>query len=81
MKETNLLKLSLEELKKREKTTKTSTVLLLGMIIVQIAVGVFLTFKQKFSVFTILPIAFFPILVVNNTNLKKIRTEINSREM
>lgn len=81
MKETDLSKLSLEELKKREKTTKTSTVLLLGMIIVQIAVGVFLTFKQGFSVFTILPIAFFPILVVNNTNLKKIGTEINSREM
>jgi hypothetical protein len=79
MKETDLSKLSLEELLKQEKTAKISYAFLLGTIIIQLAAGIFLTIKQGFSVFIILPIAFVPILIVNNTNLKKIRAEINLR--
>ncbi len=79
MQETDLSKLTIEELLKQEKTAKIVSAFLLGTIIIQFTVGVFLTFKQGFNVFTILPIAFVPILIVNKTNLKKIRTEIDSR--
>ncbi len=79
MKETDLSTLTKEELLKREKTTKNTSALLVVILILQLAVGIFLTIKQGFSVFIILPIAFVPILIVNNTNLKKIRAEIDVR--
>lgn len=79
MKETDLSTLTKEELLKREKTTKNTSALLVGILILQLAAGIFLTIKQGFSVFIILPVAFVPILIVNNTNLKKIRAEIDVR--
>ena len=79
MKETDLSKLTREELLKQEKTAKTVSAFLFGTIFIQFAAGVFLTFKQGFNVFTILPVAFIPILIVSKTNLKKIRAEIDLR--
>jgi hypothetical protein len=75
----DLSTLTVEELEKRAKTTKTSTGLLLGIIIVQFILGIFLTFKQGFNVFTVIPLAFLPIVFVNYTSLKKIKEEIANR--
>lgn len=75
----DLTTLSLEELQKRAKTTKTATGLLGGILFVQFAAGIFLTYKQGFNVFTIIPAAFLPLLIINITTLKKINEEIAKR--
>jgi hypothetical protein len=79
MQETDLSKLTIEELLKQEKTVKAVSYLFIGVIIIQFAAGIFLTIKQGFSIFMIVPIAFVPILMITISNLKKIRTEIDSR--
>jgi hypothetical protein len=79
MQETDLTKVTKEELLKREKTAKVVSYLFIGVIIIQLATGIFLTIKQGFSIFMIVPIAFVPILMITISNLKKIRTEIDSR--
>lgn len=75
----DLTTLTLEELEKRAKTTKTATGMLLGIIIVQFVIGIYLTFKQGFNVFTVIPMAFLPMVFVNYASLKKIKAEIESR--
>ncbi len=74
-----LSSLTLEELNKRAKTTKMATGLLLGVIILQFAIGTYLTLKQGFNVFTVIPLAFLPMVFVNYANLKKIKEEIAKR--
>ena len=78
-KEPELSSLTLEELNKRAKTTKFATGLLLGVIILQFIIGLYLTFKQGFNVFTVIPMAFLPMVFVNYANLKKINEEIAKR--
>lgn len=80
MKKEDYSQLTTEELIKKEKTAKTATIMLAVVIGLQFLVGLFLTYKQGFSVFTILPITFLPILIVNYSTIKKIREEINSRK-
>ncbi len=80
MKKEDYSQLSMEELTKREKTAKTATIVLGVILALQFLIGLFLTFKQGFSVFTILPITFLPILIINLSTIKKIREEINSRK-
>lgn len=79
MKNEDYSKISLEELKKKEKSAQLATSLLIGMIIVQFIVGVFLTMTQGFSVFTIMPAIFLPIAVLSYNNLKKIKEAIASK--
>lgn len=79
MKTEDYSKTSLEELKKKEKSTQLSASLLGGLIIVQLIIGVFLTFTNGFSVFTVMPVAFIPILMISISNLKKLKKEIASR--
>lgn len=79
MKQEELIQMSLDELKSKEKTLKSSMAILGGMIIVLLIVAVFLTIKQGFGVFSILPIVFLPIFTMNIGNLKKIKNEITLR--
>jgi len=79
MKQVPLSELSKEDLLKKEKTSKTAIAALGGLLIVLIAATVYLTYLQGFSVFTVLPVAFLPLFTINISNLKKIRTEIASR--
>jgi len=79
MKQVPLTELSKEDLLKKEKTSKTAIAALGGLLIVLIAATVYLTYLQGFSVFTVLPVAFLPLFTINISNLKKIRTEIASR--
>jgi hypothetical protein len=71
--------LSLAELQAKEKALKLAIVIFAGMLIVMLLISAFLTIKQGFGVFTVLPIAFLPLLMANMANLKKLKTEIESR--
>jgi len=75
-----LSELSIEQLEKRAKTTKISTGGLSGILLMQLAAGIYLTIKQGFNVFIILPLAFLPLVLVNITTLKKIKEEIATRK-
>lgn len=77
---TEFEKLDLEGLKKKEKALNVSLKVLIVMLILMVLAGIYLAFKQGFSVFTILPVAFLPILMTNIKNLKKIREMITERE-
>lgn len=77
---TDLSQLSLEELHKRAKTSRFATGLLLGVIILQFCIGIYLTIKQGFNVFTIIPMAFLPMVMINYAGLKKINEEITKRK-
>jgi 1,4-dihydroxy-2-naphthoate octaprenyltransferase len=79
-KDENLSILSIEELNKKAKTAKLVTGLLAGMLIVQFAVGIYMTTLQGFNVFIVIPLAFLPILILNYTNIRKINEEIASRK-
>ena len=80
-KQLELSTLSTEELEKKAKITKFATGLLLGIIMLQFAIGIFLTFKKGFTVFTVIPVAFLPMVFVNYANLKKIKEEIARRNV
>ncbi len=77
---TAFAKLDLEGLKKKEKALNISLKVLIGMMIMMVLAGIYLFTKQGFSVFTILPVAFLPILMTNIKNVKKIREMIAERE-
>ncbi len=79
MKQVPLSELSQEELLKKEKTLKAASTVLGGMLVVLAAASVYLTYLQGFTVFSVLPVAFLPIFIVNIGNLKKIKAEISSR--
>lgn len=79
-KEPELSTLTIEELTKKAKTTKFATGALLGIIIMQFAIGIYLTIQQGFNVFTVIPMAFLPLVIVNYTSLKKINDEIAKRK-
>lgn len=79
MKQVPLSELSQEELLKKEKTSKAANAALGGLLIVLVASTVYLTYLQGFSVFTVLPVAFLPLFILNVSNLRKIQAEIASR--
>lgn len=79
-KEPELSSLTIEELEKRAKTTKTASIMLAVVIGLQFAIGIYLTFKNGFNVFSIIPLAFLPMLIVNFSNIKKIKEEIARRK-
>lgn len=78
-KEIDLSTLTIEELEKRAKNTKMATIMLAVIMALQFGIGLFLTLRKGFNVFTFIPLAFMPILMVNFANLKKIKAEIVKR--
>ena len=79
MKQVPFSELSQDELLKKEKTLKAASTVMGGMLVVLAAASVYLTYLQGFTVFSVLPVAFLPIFIVNIGNLKKIKAEISSR--
>ena len=77
--EPDLTALTVEELNAKLKTTKTVAGLLLGIIIVQFVIGVYLTIRQGFNIFIVIPITFLPIVVLNFAGIKKLKEEIAKR--
>ncbi|MBL7886229.1 MAG: hypothetical protein JNJ52_05745 [Flavobacterium sp.] len=79
MKKEDYSKYSIEDLIKKEKTAKVATIALGALIVMQFFPCLYLTYKQGFNVFTVLPFTFLPLLMVNILTLKKIKAEMNSR--
>lgn len=79
MKENKYTQKSLEELKVKEKTLKSATSAFIGVLMVLVFAVVFLGIRQGFSVFSVLPIAFLPLLIANISGLKKVQEEIKLR--
>ncbi len=79
MKDDSLSKLSLDELKAREKSLRLVSSMFIGCIVIMALAGVFLTVQKGFNTFTVLPVAFLPLMIVNMSNLKKIKDEIAGR--
>lgn len=74
-----LSELSVEELQKQHKTLKIATSTLGVLIFIMAGVCTYLTILQGFSVFTVLPIIFLSMILNNIVQMKKIKSEIASR--
>lgn len=70
--------LNLQALKKQEKTLKIVVAILSGAIVVMLLASMVLMLQKGFSIFSVLPITFLPLLSIFFNKLKKIRAEIDS---
>lgn len=80
MKEQDLTKLTVDELKTKEKILKTSSIIILIAMAIMLFSGIFFMVKMKSPVFTILPVAFLPLVIVFSKQIKSIKEEIQKRE-
>jgi hypothetical protein len=71
---------NIEELKKKQKTLKSATAVLIGFVIVMSFVSVFLTIKKGIGFFTFLPLFFLSIILINYSNIKKLTKEIELKK-
>lgn len=71
--------LSTEELQGKLKSLKTANVIFIAMLIVMALLGVAITMMRGFGVFTLMPVFFLPMAVINAGNIKKIQAELASR--
>ncbi len=72
---------SLEALKKKAATLKVVTGILMGSIIVMLMAGIFITVKNKgFSAFSVMPVAFLPLMIININSLKEINKAIAEKK-
>ena len=74
-----LSEMSLAELKSQEKQQTTIVSAFVGLILIMVVAGGVLTYLKGFTVFTVLPIAFLPLVLVFFKLVKKTKAEINSR--
>lgn len=70
-----------EELLKNQKSIKTITALLAGMLLFLFAINIFLAFKKGFGALNAVPIALLPIVIINVNTMKEIKKELNSRNI
>ncbi len=80
MKQPSLDQFTIGELKNKEAVLKRTTPILGLSLVLMSAASVFLTVRGGFGVFSILPVIFLPLFIVNVQNLKKIRDEIARRQ-
>lgn len=80
MKKTELSKLTIEDLNKKNESFKLMTGILVGMLIVLFGVGVYVTIVDfKFLPIPIVAVALFPLVILSYGQGKKLRTEIARR--
>lgn len=76
--------MTLQELKKQEKTVKTVRSVFIGLSILLIASSIFLITKEGFSTLSVVPIIFLPMYVLiyflSARNLKNIQAEIIKKQ-
>lgn len=76
--------MTLQELKKQEKTVKTVRSIFIGLSILLITSSIFLITKEGFSTISIVPIIFLPMYVLihflSARNLKNIQAEIIKKQ-
>jgi hypothetical protein len=81
MKSKKLTELSLEELKKQQKTLKIVSGAFIGVLLALCMVLIYTYFKTKeLTPLMIMPVALSPLAILNYLNIKKITKEINSRK-
>lgn len=71
--------MTVEELRNTEKQLSRTSIILAVCMVLMFLAGALLTFQKGFSGFTVIPVAFLPIAIMNFNNLKKIRAEIAAR--
>ena len=81
MSKVKLSALSNEQLLKNEKTLKVVTFTLIGMIGVLLVLTIILAFIKGFSALSAVPVALFPIVIVNLNSLKEIKVEKELRKL
>lgn len=69
-----------EELLSNEKKVKSMTIMLAVALVLLFGVNL-LTATKSFNAFSIMPMAFIPILVVNINNWNKLKKEIKDRNL
>jgi Ca2+/Na+ antiporter len=79
MKEQDLSKLTTDELKAKEKTIRVSFYFMLGAVFILLSSSIYLTIVKGFNVFTVLPIAFLPLVKLFSKQLKQIKGELEKR--
>jgi len=80
MAQKQLSEMTTEELNKNLKLMRVAIAVISASIGVMIVSGIVSYSKKGFSVFTILPVMFVPILTMNIANMKKIKAELDSRK-
>ena len=80
MRQEPISEMSTEKLKKNYKAMKLATGILTGLFIVMIASGVYVTIRKGFGVPFLLLFVFLPLFVNNIIQLKKIKTELLTRD-
>ncbi len=81
MKSKKLTELSLEELKKQQKTLKIVSGAFIGVLLALCMVLIYTYFKTKeLTLLMIMPITLSPLAILNYLNIRKIAREINLRK-
>lgn len=80
MAQRQLSEMTEEELQKNVKMMTIAVAVIIVSIIIMLISAVYTYIKKGFTVTAVLPLAFLPIAIVNLTNLKKIKAELDSRK-
>lgn len=79
MAQEDLTKIATPELQKRAKMVKLVIITISVSMILMTVSGVILSIKKGFSAMTITAIAFFPLVIIFSSQLKKLNEELKSR--
>ncbi|MDQ8005039.1 MAG: hypothetical protein REI64_09595 [Pedobacter sp.] len=79
MAQEDLTKISTVELEKKAKMMKLAIITISVSMIIMTISGIILSIKKGFSAMTITAIAFFPLVIIFSSQLKKINEELKSR--
>ena len=80
MAQKQISEMTTEELNKNLKLMRIAIAVISASIGVMIVSAIVSYSKKGFSVFTVLPLMFVPILTMNIANMRKIKTELDSRK-
>lgn len=80
MTQEELKKLSTEELKKKAKLMKLAVGFIAASMIIMATSGIILSIRKGFSAQSVTAIAFFPLVIIFSSQLKKINEELKSRD-
>jgi len=69
----------IQELKKKLKTHKATTGILAGLILVMIVISILSLINNKVTFSTYLPLFFLPMLIINLSEIKKLRNKVKSK--
>ena len=72
--------MGLEELRKKVKTYKTLTGILIGLVLVMFVVVFIPNSNESSFAFELLPISFLPLVIINIVTTRKLSMELKSRE-